>query len=98
MVIHSRSHADEPRIAGYVASIAGATRRIMGSAAKFCVVAEGEADFYPRFGRTMEWDTGAGQAVLEAAGGQVLTLAGMPLAYAKPGYGNPDFIAQGRGR
>ena len=98
VVVHSRSHADELRIATYVASLAGATRRIMGSSAKFCLVAEGEADFYPRFGKTMEWDTGAGQAVLEAAGGQVLTLAGAPLAYAKPGYRNPDFIAQGRGR
>jgi 3'(2'), 5'-bisphosphate nucleotidase len=96
VVAHSRSHLDEQRIADYLASLPGATRRVMGSAAKFCLVAEGEADYYPRFGRTMEWDTGAGQAVLEAAGGKVLTLSGAPLAYAKPGYRNPDFIAQGR--
>ena len=96
VVVHSRSHADERRIADYVASLPAATRRIMGSSAKFCLVAEGEADYYPRFGTTMEWDTGAGQAVLEAAGGAVLTLAGAPLAYAKPGYRNSDFIAQGR--
>lgn len=96
IVVHSRSHADEARIADYVAGLPAATRRIMGSSAKFCLVAEGEADYYPRFGRTMEWDTGAGQAVLEAAGGEVLTLAGAPLAYAKPGYRNTDFIAQGR--
>ena len=96
IVVHSRSHADERRIGDYVASLPDATRRIMGSSAKFCLVAEGEADYYPRFGKTMEWDTGAGQAVLEAAGGRVLTLTGMPLAYAKPGYLNSDFIAQGR--
>lgn len=97
VVVHSRSHADEKRIAEYVASLPGASRLIMGSAGKFCLVAEGAADFYPRFGRTMEWDTGAGQAVLEAAGGKVLTLSGTPLAYAKPGYQNSDFTAQGLG-
>jgi 3'(2'), 5'-bisphosphate nucleotidase len=96
VVAHSRSHLDERRVADYLASLPGATRRVMGSSAKFCLVAEGEADYYPRFGKTMEWDTGAGQAVLEAAGGKVLTLSGAPLAYAKPGYRNPDFIAQGR--
>ena len=96
VVAHSRSHADEGRIAEYVATMPGATRKVMGSSAKFCLIAEGAADFYPRFGRTMEWDTGAGQAVLEAAGGRVLTLAGEPLAYAKPGYRNPDFIAEGK--
>jgi 3'(2'), 5'-bisphosphate nucleotidase len=95
VVVHSRSHTSEARIAAYLAALPGATPRIMGSSAKFCLLAEGEADFYPRFGRTMEWDTGAGQAVLEAAAGHVTTLAGMPLAYAKPGYENPDFIASG---
>jgi 3'(2'), 5'-bisphosphate nucleotidase len=95
VVIHSRSHADEARIAAYIATLPGATRRIMGSAAKFCLVAAGEADYYPRFGRTMEWDTAAGQAVLEAAGGSVTTLDGARLRYAKPGYVNADFIARG---
>ncbi|MGH7089910.1 MAG: 3'(2'),5'-bisphosphate nucleotidase CysQ [Stellaceae bacterium] len=96
VVIHSRSHADH-RIDAYLAALAEPERRVMGSAAKFCIVAEGEADFYPRFGTTMEWDTAAGQAVLEAAGGAVLTLDGAPLGYGKPLYRNPHFIARGLG-
>ncbi|MGF1549546.1 MAG: 3'(2'),5'-bisphosphate nucleotidase CysQ [Sphingomonadaceae bacterium] len=73
-----------------------------GSSLKFCRVAEGAAHVYPRFGPTMEWDTAAGQAVLEAAGGRVLALDGMkeagPLTYGKreAGYRNPHFIAWGR--
>ena len=58
-------------------------------------MASGEADIYPRFGRTMEWDTAAGQAVLEAAGGRVSTMDGKPFRYAKTGYENPHFIAWG---
>ncbi len=70
-----------------------------GSSLKFCLLAEGKADIYPRFGRTMEWDTGAGQAVLEAAGGRVVAFpSDEPLAYGKKsrGYDNPHFIAWGR--
>ncbi len=96
VVVHSRSHTDEARLAAYVAALPGATRRLSGSAVKFCLLAAGEADFYPRFGPTMEWDTAAGQAVLEAAGGTVTTIDGTPLRYAKPGFLNPDFIARGR--
>lgn len=69
-----------------------------GSSLKFCLVAEGSADIYPRLGRTMEWDTAAGQAVLEAAGGRVFVHpAGEPLAYGKRerGFDNPSFIARG---
>jgi 3'(2'), 5'-bisphosphate nucleotidase len=68
-----------------------------GSSLKFCLLAAGEADLYPRHGTTMEWDTAAGQAVLEAAGGAVTTLEGRPLAYGKAGRGfvNPHFIARG---
>ncbi len=75
-----------------IREIAGA-----GSALKFCLVAAGEADLYPRLGRTMEWDTAAGQAVVEAAGGCVLDIAGAPLLYGKRerGYDNPDFIVYG---
>ena len=58
--------------------------------------AAGEGDLYPPFGTTMEWDTAAGQAVLEAAGGRVKTLAGAPLTYGKPGFKNDGFIAWGR--
>jgi hypothetical protein len=64
-----------------------------GSSLKFCLVAAGEADIYPRFGPTMEWDTAAGHAVLAAAGGRVLTCDGSPLSYGKPEYRNPYFIA-----
>jgi 3'(2'), 5'-bisphosphate nucleotidase len=59
------------------------------------MIACGEADLYPRLGRTLEWDTAAGQAVLEAAGGKVMTLSGQPLSYGKPAFENPDFIAKG---
>ncbi len=69
-----------------------------GSSLKFCRVAEGGADLYPRFGRTMEWDTCAPQAVLEAAGGSVETLDGHTLRYAKPGWDNPHFVCWAGGR
>ena len=69
-----------------------------GSSIKFCLVAEGAADAYPRFGRTMEWDTGAGDAVLRAAGGRIETAEGAPFVYGKSheGYANPGFIARGK--
>jgi 3'(2'), 5'-bisphosphate nucleotidase len=67
-----------------------------GSSLKFCSVAEGKADLYPRFGRTMEWDTCAPQAVVEAAGGTVETLGGGLLGYGKPGWDNPGFVCWGR--
>ena len=68
-----------------------------GSSLKFCLVASGEADLYPRLGRTMEWDTGAGHAVVLAAGGRVLTLEGDDLTYGKKdrGYDNPYFVVYG---
>jgi 3'(2'), 5'-bisphosphate nucleotidase len=68
-----------------------------GSSLKFCLVATGEADVYPRLGRTMEWDTAAGHAVLAAAGGRVATLDGRELTYGKPGLDNPHFVASGPG-
>jgi 3'(2'), 5'-bisphosphate nucleotidase len=95
VVLHSRSHADEAKLAAYVAALPGAQRRVAGSSIKFCLLAAGEADLYPRFGPTMEWDTAAGQAVLEAAGGEVATLDGAPLLYGKPGFENPGFTARG---
>ena len=68
----------------------------MGSSLKFCRVAEGEADLYPRFGPTSEWDTAAAQAVVEAAGGRVVTLDGARLEYnAKPEILNPEFLVFG---
>jgi 3'(2'), 5'-bisphosphate nucleotidase len=71
-----------------------AEREHAGSSLKFCLIAEGKADLYPRFGPTNEWDTAAGQAVLEAAGGEVVTTDGKPLRYGKKGFGNPHFIAR----
>jgi 3'(2'), 5'-bisphosphate nucleotidase len=96
VVAHSRSHQNSPRLDTYLADYPGVTRRVAGSAIKFCLVAEGSADLYPRFGTTMEWDTAAGQAILEAAGGSVTTLDGAPLGYNKPLFRNPGFIARGR--
>jgi 3'(2'), 5'-bisphosphate nucleotidase len=95
IVVHSRSHSEGRTLADYISQFT-CERRICGSSIKFCHIAEGDADLYPRFGRTMEWDTAAGQAVLEAAGGSVTTLDGAPLRYGKPGFENPDFIARGR--
>jgi len=66
-----------------------------GSSLKFCLVAEAAADYYPRFGPTMEWDTGAGHAVLAAAGGRVTTVDGAPFLYNKPDFRNAGFIALG---
>jgi len=65
----------------------------MGSSFKFCMLAAGEADVYPRFGPTMEWDTAAGDAILRAAGGMTTTPDGKPFLYGKAGYRNTDFIA-----
>jgi 3'(2'), 5'-bisphosphate nucleotidase len=72
--------------------------RVVGSSLKFCLIAAAEADIYPRHGTTMEWDTAAGQAVLEAAGGSVSDLFGKRLSYAKTAekYANPSFVARGR--
>ena len=69
--------------------------RTAGSSLKFCLVAEAEADFYPRYGPTSEWDTAAGHAVLVGAGGSVRLTDGMDLSYAKSGWRNPEFIARG---
>ena len=67
----------------------------MSSALKFCRVAEGTADLYPRPGRTMEWDTAAGHAIVVAAGGSVSQLAGGQLRYGKPSRENPAFLVEG---
>jgi 3'(2'), 5'-bisphosphate nucleotidase len=97
VVIASRTHRDT-KTEEYLAAYRVANLVAAGSSLKFCLVATGEADLYPRHGRTMEWDTAAGQAVLEAAGGSVKTLTGMPLLYGKveEGFANPYFIARGR--
>jgi 3'(2'), 5'-bisphosphate nucleotidase len=96
VVIHSRSHENSRRLAEFLRSYKVRERKKCGSALKFGVIASGEADFYPRFGTTMEWDTAAGQAILEAAGGRVETTAGNPLRYGKPGLKNDGFLAWGQ--
>ena len=94
-VLSSRSHGDDAALDAFLGDYAGVVRRRLGSAQKFGLLAAGEADLYPRFGPTSEWDTCAGQAILEAAGGRVVTLAGDRLSYGKAGFRNPDFIASG---
>ena len=93
-VIASRLHRD-PGTDAYIAKLRPARIRSAGSALKFGLLAQGEADVYPRFERTMEWDTAAGQAVLEAAGGHVRDLNGRELRYGKAGFVNPPFVACG---
>lgn len=94
-VMASRHYADDPALAALLAGYKIASLTNIGSALKFLRLAEGAADFYPRLGRTMEWDTAAPQAVLEAAGGCVLTTTGEPLRYGKKNFENPDFYAWG---
>ena len=93
-VVASRSHRDS-ETDRFLASLGKCEVVSAGSSLKFCLVASGEAEVYPRFGRTMEWDTAAGHAVLAAAGGSVKTAAGGPLLYGKEaeGFANPAFIA-----
>ena len=83
IVLASRSHNEGDALDRYLAEMHVAERIAAGSSLKFCRIAEGLADLYPRFGRTMEWDTAAGHAVLAAAGGHVETLDGKPMAYGK---------------
>lgn len=94
--VASRSHAD-PETEAYLATLGVAHRRSAGSSLKFCLVAEGEADVYPRFGPTMEWDTAAGHAVLAAAGGSVTKPDGSAFTYGKAagGFRNGGFVAWG---
>jgi 3'(2'), 5'-bisphosphate nucleotidase len=97
MVVASKSHRDAATDA-YIGKYAVKDMRSAGSSLKFCLVATGEADLYPRLGRTMEWDTAAGDAVLRGAGGHVVRFDDhLPLAYGKPGWDNPFFIAYAPG-
>jgi 3'(2'), 5'-bisphosphate nucleotidase len=91
-VVASRSHRT-PETDAYLSHVKVADLVSVGSSLKFCLVAAGEADFYPRLGPTMEWDTAAGHAVLSAAGGTVVNLDGSPFRYGKQEFRNPSFIA-----
>jgi 3'(2'), 5'-bisphosphate nucleotidase len=95
-VVASRSHGDESALDALLAGRLVASRTNAGSSLKLCLVAAGQADLYPRLGRTMEWDIAAGDAVLRAAGGRVTVVAdGSDLRYGKPGFDNPHFAASG---
>lgn len=95
-VVASRRHGTGGPLETYLAAQSVSHVTNVGSAVKFCRVAAGVADLYPRFGRTMEWDTAAGQALLEAAGGRVVVAeTGETLRYGKSGWENPSFICTG---
>jgi 3'(2'), 5'-bisphosphate nucleotidase len=97
VVVASKSHRDKATD-DYISRYPVADFRSAGSSLKFCLVAAGEADLYPRLGRTMEWDTAAGQAVLLGAGGAVVRFDDhAPLTYGKAGFENPFFIAHAPG-
>ncbi len=94
-VVASRSHDDPAAVDALLAGKKVARRIQAGSSMKLCLIAAGEADLYPRLGRTMEWDIAAGHAVLAAAGGHVRDLSGAELRYGKAGLENPHFVALG---
>ena len=100
-IVASRSHLT-PETETFIKLVHAAEIVSVGSSLKFCLLASGEADLYPRFGRTMEWDTAAGDAVLRAAGGTTHTLDGAPLVYGKRNqesdadFANPHFVSSGR--
>lgn len=95
VVVASRRHGGGAELDAFLANYKIGEMVSAGSSLKFCLVATARADLYPRLGRTMEWDTAAGHAVLLAAGGQVMTLDGQPLGYRKSGFENPHFYAVG---
>lgn len=93
-VLASKSHLNEETLA-FIQRLGDVVLIQAGSSLKFCRVAEGAADIYPRLSPTCEWDTAAAQAVLEGAGGRVLDMNGEPLRYGKPDVLNPSFVAFG---
>ena len=94
-VVGSRSHRGKS-LDAFITALGDCELVPMGSSLKFCVIAEGRADVYPRLGPTSEWDTAAAQAVVEQAGGAVLRLDGKPLSYnEKEQILNPDFVVVG---
>jgi len=102
VAVCSRSH-NNPETQKFLSDNRIGSSVSVGSSLKFCLIASGEADIYPRFGPTMEWDTAAGDAVLRAAGGLTTTFEGVPLSYGQradkgvAGFANPDFVAFGGG-
>ena len=100
-ILATRSHMND-ETGAFLNQHPGALTRSIGSSLKFCLLASGQADLYPRFGTTMGWDTAAGDAILRAAGGATETLDGKPLTYGRRGqkgmadFQNPFFVARGR--
>ena len=98
-VVASRSARKSPRFVSFLARVGSSSHQFVNSSIKFCLLARGDFDFYPRFGPTMEWDTAAGHAILAAAGGNVFRYDdGDTLNYSKPGYLNPAFVAASSAR
>ena len=95
VVVSSRSHGDKEKLASLINELEVHHLKTIGSSLKFCLIAEGNADVYPRYGPTSEWDTAAGHAILRGAGGYVLLTDGSELKYGKIGWRNPEFIARG---
>lgn len=94
-VVATRAHRG-PALEAWINRIGAGSSVAVGSSLKFCVIAEGEADLYPRIGPTMEWDTAAGQAIVEASGGMVIGPDGNAFSYGKPGRLNGFFAAMGK--
>lgn len=94
-VVASRSHGDPTALQAFLGGRKVAALRNAGSSLKICLIAAGEADLYPRLGRTMEWDIAAGDAILRAAGGHVTDTDHTPMVYGKAGFANPFFVARG---
>ncbi|MFE8599728.1 3'(2'),5'-bisphosphate nucleotidase CysQ [Archangium violaceum] len=97
VIVASKDHAG-PQVEALLQRLTTASTANLGSSLKFCLIAEGKADFYPRLQPTCEWDTGAAQCVLEAAGGGVTDLTGRRLVYNKEQILNPSFLAFGDSR
>lgn len=95
-VVASRSHNDADALKAFLGDRKIAELRGAGSSLKICLVAAGEADLYPRLGRTMEWDIAAGDAVVRAAGGRLTDVDGVLMGYGKAGFENPHFLVWGK--
>ncbi|MDY0241317.1 MAG: 3'(2'),5'-bisphosphate nucleotidase CysQ [Rhodospirillaceae bacterium] len=96
VALTSRSHRSPGRFDDFIRPLPVQEVRQLGSSLKLALIAAGKADLYPRFGRTMEWDTAAGHAILDAAGGRITSPEGAPLVYGKNGFENTSFVAWGR--
>ena len=94
VIVASRDHAG-PEVDAFLKRLKGAQTTSMGSSLKFCLVAEGKADFYPRTVPTMEWDTAAAQCIVEVAGGAVTDFTGAPLIYNREDLRNPSIVSYG---